>query len=414
MKNVLICSHHPLSCTEYGTQGYYLAQTLLEKDINVYYYLVDTPLPQYATHRLSGIDVLHELDREYLLDIHIDKTEIYNKIVYYGSPNPEYPSFVTADFINHLIKDCKADEVICMFDMGFFDGKRLQTKSSCYFAPSYLPIGKRIFANLCRFDKINALTNCSVSLLTDMNNARKELQTIDEDGEYEDKLNITYTPFTINKDIYKCKYDLPIDEYNSRIKSIKDRHDIQNDIKIITIIAENDDVMDKSNFNGCLQAFKVYLDINPKTVLFIFSNVLSGAINVVALARALNIPDKHIYCCNQDDYIKNKYTEEDMCNIYLMSDILLNPSRSERFGTHLIAAQYCGCPIITTNKFSMPELTLFGNCINTIQQEYHSFYDGFSHTCSNELLITALNDILNWSIEEREEYYNNIKNLLSQ
>ena len=49
-----------------------------------------------------------------------------------------------------------------------------------------------------------------------------------------------------------------------------------------------------------------------------------------------------------------------MAHLYSAADVLLSPSMGEGFGLPILEAQACGCPVITGNWTSMPELTAAG------------------------------------------------------
>jgi glycosyltransferase involved in cell wall biosynthesis len=62
--------------------------------------------------------------------------------------------------------------------------------------------------------------------------------------------------------------------------------------------------------------------------------------------------------------------EEDLINLYNSADIYLYPSLFEGFGLPILEAQACGCPVITSNVTSMPEVSGGGALlVNPLKKE---------------------------------------------
>jgi glycosyltransferase involved in cell wall biosynthesis len=55
--------------------------------------------------------------------------------------------------------------------------------------------------------------------------------------------------------------------------------------------------------------------------------------------------------------------EEDLPALYNLADIFLFPSLYEGFGLPILESQVCGCPVITSNISSMPEVAKDDNAI---------------------------------------------------
>ena len=59
---------------------------------------------------------------------------------------------------------------------------------------------------------------------------------------------------------------------------------------------------------------------------------------------------------NKDDVIKTGFvTNEEVSAIYSGAQALLYPSLDEGFGISILDAFVCGCPVVTSNRSSMPE-----------------------------------------------------------
>lgn len=63
-----------------------------------------------------------------------------------------------------------------------------------------------------------------------------------------------------------------------------------------------------------------------------------------------------------EDNLKNRVkilgyvSEKDLINLYNLADLYLYPSLYEGFGLPILEAQTCGCPVLTSNKTSCPEV----------------------------------------------------------
>lgn len=116
-----------------------------------------------------------------------------------------------------------------------------------------------------------------------------------------------------------------------------------------------------------LQAFARFLDANPEARLYVHCDpsTVEGGQDLHALCRALGIGDRVLFP-DRYQYLMG-FSDEQMAAVYQAADVLLGATMAEGFGLPIIEAQACGCPVITTNHSSMPELTFFGEATEPAQ-----------------------------------------------
>ncbi|MFW6025682.1 MAG: glycosyltransferase family 4 protein [Candidatus Woesearchaeota archaeon] len=110
--------------------------------------------------------------------------------------------------------------------------------------------------------------------------------------------------------------------------------------------------------------------INKPFIFYVGSDV--GRKNIKRLAKSFNsiekqIPHELILAGN----IRRQYNSqrikkigyvnnEDLVQLYNQADLYVYPSLYEGFGLPILEAQACGCPVLTSNVTSMPEVAGYG------------------------------------------------------
>ena len=119
----------------------------------------------------------------------------------------------------------------------------------------------------------------------------------------------------------------------------------------------NKDNPPRKSFQEAMDAFKMFLQEEPKAMLYSHSNPeFPGGFPFHQYAEFLVIKDRVIYPQSYQMYFKT--TKEHMANIYNTFDVYLHPSASEGFGVPIIEAQACGIPAVVTDFTSMSELII--------------------------------------------------------
>ena len=121
----------------------------------------------------------------------------------------------------------------------------------------------------------------------------------------------------------------------------------------------------RKSFPQVFQAFARFRREHPDAVLYIHSDLfgMDSGINLMALKEICGIPDEAFAFSNQLA-LQLGTPASKLAELYTGFDVLANPSYGEGFGIPIVEAQACGCPVLTSNWTSMPELTAAGWCVS--------------------------------------------------
>ncbi|MDP2236459.1 MAG: glycosyltransferase family 1 protein [Bacteroidales bacterium] len=135
------------------------------------------------------------------------------------------------------------------------------------------------------------------------------------------------------------------------LKKIKERYQLPE--KYAFFLGNTDP---KKNTKGVLQAFSKYLREGNEPLKLVMldyeKNALDSLLNEIGDKDLIN----HIHLTG---YVVNT----DLPAIYSLCSIFLYPSLRESFGIPMLEAMRCGCPVITSNTSSMPEVSGGAACI---------------------------------------------------
>lgn len=155
----------------------------------------------------------------------------------------------------------------------------------------------------------------------------------------------TYIPHHVNTNIFK-----PVDKKKLRITTKIDPNAF-----VFGMVAANKDLMPRKSFQQVLDAFRLFLNKHPNSLLYLHTNPdqpggfpITQYVNFLGLQNNVGWPDR--YKWNFD------IPKEEMNNIYNNFDVYLAPSSNEGFCIPIIEAQAAGVPVIVNNYTSMPEL----------------------------------------------------------
>lgn len=143
------------------------------------------------------------------------------------------------------------------------------------------------------------------------------------------------------------------------------------DAFVATMVAANKGVPSRKAFPENLRAFQMFREAHPELNCILYLHTLqsteAGGVDFKALTRSLGIPDATLRYVDQYAYKALGIGADFLAYVYQASDVLLAASMSEGFGIPIIEAQACGCPVITSNYTSMPELTFNGYSVDPVQ-----------------------------------------------
>lgn len=162
--------------------------------------------------------------------------------------------------------------------------------------------------------------------------------------------DVLYVPHGVNRQVFK-----PKDQQATRQK-----FDIPREAFVVGMVAANQSFPSRKAFEENFEAFAIFAEQHDDARLYVHSWVSEEmkGVNLTRLAHMFNIEHKVIFT-NQYRYHLG-LSEEDMCDLYNVFDVLLAVSRAEGFGIPCVEAQACGKPVITINFAASPELTASG------------------------------------------------------
>ena len=250
-----------------------------------------------------------------------------NGVTHYPIINHIYGS----DALIHHANDFKADVVFTLQDIWVLNPQDLdQVKRFIPIVPiDHDPVPRGILQNL----------HYAYKIITYSRFGQKQLQ--------DNGLFSTYIPHTVDTKIFK-----PVDK-----KQRKKESGLPEDCYLVGMVGANKDNPPRKSFQEAMDAFKMFLQEEPKAMLYIHSNPeFPGGFPFHQYAEFLGIKDRVIYPQSYQMYFKT--TKEHMANIYNTFDVYLHPSASEGFGVPIIEAQACGIPAVVTDFTSMSELII--------------------------------------------------------
>lgn len=146
-------------------------------------------------------------------------------------------------------------------------------------------------------------------------------------------------------------------------KQLRDELGFPQDAFIVSMVATNMGIPSRKAFAEQMEAFAEFKQRVSNAVLYLHTNIHaqagSGGYPLLLLAQKLGIPSDSLLFCHQVNYaigLPNTY----VADVYAASDVLLAASMGEGFGLPIAEAQASGCPVITQDFSSMPELTKNG------------------------------------------------------
>lgn len=199
-------------------------------------------------------------------------------------------------------------------------------------------------------------------------------------------LHSTYIPHTVDTNIFK---PMTIEE-RTRLRLAAG---VPTDHFLFGMVAANKENPPRKSFQEVMDAFKRFLERNPKSLLYLHTDPkFPGGFDCEVYANKIGIiknvlfPDPYQMLYNTD--------KEGMARIYNNLDCLLCPSVFEGFGVPIIEAQACGVPVIVNNYTSMPELVKHGETGFICDWSYKRFDPFYSYVA-----IPSVDSLFNCMID---------------
>jgi glycosyltransferase involved in cell wall biosynthesis len=166
---------------------------------------------------------------------------------------------------------------------------------------------------------------------------------------------------------------LPADEAWPRLANLP----LQRDTPFILNVGSS---LPRKNRDGCLRIFKKLADRFPGPLVFAGKELSAPQ---KQLAVSLGVADRVIELEN----ISNEVLEA----LYGVAHALLFPSKAEGFGWPVLEAQVCGCPVVCSDRTSIPEVAGGAAFVHDIADE----------TSFSESLLKLLDPALREDLRDR-------------
>jgi len=420
MKKILITNNSHLFLSKaggYGKQIYYLTKIFKELGYQIYYLLYAYKINNGESY--LKIYTYHDLVQLYEASIYNDvkllEDDVVKDTLYLSIQSEE--RYIEENTIHEIIDHHNIDLFFFLGDAFLFR----KYKENAFKVPSYYWYPCHFYP-ICNYDYqgLNAFSNI-LSLSPSIKMVLEEM--------FPNK-NIYYLPHIVEK----IKVEKTKEEIRKQWNIPKNKYVV---LLVFNIFDEFQDVyhVNRKSIDTQIIAFKKFNEKYSNSLLFIHS--LKGkyatpnqCYPLEELLTALNL--------SNDTYLWNKelLDEEQLREVYAMSDTFMNCTKAEGFGVPILEAQMYDLNVITNDFTSMKEHNFQGNIAEASSSEIH--YGVYSNwiTPSSENIFKMLENVFlcdtdneknknikkintnkikqnrsKWIINELTDY-NNIKNKL--
>lgn len=348
----------------YGQQLKLLGKFLYENDIEVYYLCLDFELPK----KIYTYQEIIKKDKKTIDDI---DDNILLKFKFLGGIEPIKTSILVSN-LNNIMETFEIDVIItCMDLIRLCYDEDFSIKSLTWYPNHFSPIDLNNKKLLNMFSDIVSLSPSDYKLIkTSFPNKKCHYIPHIIDFKREKK----------EKNVTRKKYNIPEDTF------------------VIFINCGNYDTENRKSLDVSLLAFEKFIK-NNDGLLFIHSyNIrkidinnhytpMSGFLVIEDILQQLTIPKDKIMLHN--DIVNHS----DILDMMEMSDVLLQPSKTEGFGLPILEAQLIGIPVITNKFGAMSDYTFNGISVDNVQKSYNLSTRGFWTIPSVSGIANALKKI---------------------
>ena len=175
------------------------------------------------------------------------------------------------------------------------------------------------------------------------------------------------------------------------------------DAFICVMVAANKGTPSRKAFAENIQAFGRFRETHPNAMLYLhtLASQQHGGVDIQKILTACGVPGEAVRIVDQYSYVIGLPAEY-LAACYGAADVLLAASMGEGFGIPIIEAQACGCPVISSNFTSMPELTVNGYSVDPVQRWWTPL-NTWACIPSIAGIHEALEKIAGWSEAERHD-----------
>ena len=308
-----------------------------------------------------------------MADTSPDSLALLRAARYYAFPYPGYPCRLPSPRpLNTLIEREQPDVVIFHQDIFTFQdlGSPFAARTLCCLPLHYTPIETNTRVAMRLFDGFVALSEFGGALINQEFPTRPCFQI----------------PLCFDETLYRGRAD------DAERRRIREHFGLPRDRFVCLLIGANFEHADRKAFGVQIDAFAALLRDEPDAFLYLHTQA-HGALDLPALLARAGVPGSAFAFVDQQRQRNNDFLARDIADLYHACDVLLFASKSEGFGLPIIEAQAAGCPVITTNFASMPELTFNGICTAFSEREYRAGSDSYWARPDRDAVARALLDI---------------------
>ena len=355
----------------YGKQLHYLIKLFSEYGYDIFYFIskckIDNDEPYNKPYSYEEMTYYYKKN-----DIKFIENDILKQITYFSAQQDD-KNELNNNAINTIISENNIDSFFFLGDVFVFyvnKNIKINVPSYCWFPCHYYPFSEYDILGLNPFDNIICLSP-SIKLLLEKKFPEKA---------------VFYLPH-INEEI-----DIKLSKTEIRAK-----WNISENRFIVTIISQivYTDVCNRKAIDVQLIAFSEFNKKFPDSFLFFHSSSRPEDRAILEnLIELLNLNENNFFW--NDNKI---FSEKDIAELYILSDVVLNCSKSEGFGVPIIEAQQYGTNVITSDFLSMAEHNFQNNVVKFSSITHHFSLNGHWTIPSSNNIISKLEELYSNSNE---------------
>jgi hypothetical protein len=352
----------------YGKQLHFLIKMFIDFGHEIYYYNFKVNIsngePFTKCYTYDELKKVYENNNYKVI-----KSNILDKIHYF-SDQQDVNNEICLEKINTIIDMYSIDTFFFLGDVFIFyknNNTKINANSYCWFPCHYYPFSDEDIKGLNFFNNIICLSPSIKLILSEKYPMKK----------------IHYLPH-VSEEI-----DIPLTR-----SEIRKKWNVKEDLFFITLIGQTADTIysNRKALDIQLIAFNEFNKKYPNSFLFFHAkNFYKTDEKIIEdIISLLNLNTNNFYW-NKDVL----FSEKDLAELYKLSDVVLNCSKSEGFGVPIIEAQLYKTNILTTNFLSMAEHNFQDNIIDISTEARHFPLNGNWIIPSSSSLINKLEEIYN-------------------